>query len=276
MSHELAIRIAQLPGDSWRCFLEAARGLEYAFNAIGHTCTLDLERKLDINSRRLIIFNAFSLPETLSVPFDAIIYNAEQVQFNDHWKYSTYLRLLSKHIVWDYSKTNIERLSKYGIQAQHCPIGYWPGLSDIPAANEDIDVLFIGSINERRQKVIEACKRQGLKTQVLFGAYGADRNAWIARAKVVLNMHYYPDPIWEVFRVSHLLANKKCVVSEAGGQDSALEYMASQTTALVAYEKLAETCFDLVHNPMQRKSIAETGYEVFFQLKQEDLLRKLL
>ena len=49
-----------------------------------------------------------------------------------------------------------------------------------------------------------------------FNAYGGKRDALIARAKVVLNIHYYAAQVFEIVRVSYLLANSKAVVTEIG------------------------------------------------------------
>ena len=48
------------------------------------------------------------------------------------------------------------------------------------------------------------------------GVRGAERDALIARARLVLNLHFYPTAIFELVRVSYLLANGKAVVAECG------------------------------------------------------------
>jgi hypothetical protein len=47
-----------------------------------------------------------------------------------------------------------------------------------------------------------------------FGAYGAGRDALVARSKIVLSMHYYEPAAFEIVRVAYLLANAKAVVAE--------------------------------------------------------------
>ena len=42
-----------------------------------------------------------------------------------------------------------------GVRAAHCGIGYAPELMRITSAPEDIDVLFVGSVNERRLIVLK-------------------------------------------------------------------------------------------------------------------------
>jgi hypothetical protein len=46
--------------------------------------------------------------------------------------------------------------------------------------------------------------------------YGQARDALVARARIQLNVHYYEAKVFEVVRVSYLLANGRFVVSETG------------------------------------------------------------
>lgn len=271
---DFAIRIVQPPGDiHWQGLYEAAAGIEHSLQQLGHNCALDLERKLDINARRLIIFNAQRLPAYAKIPYDAIIFNAEQIGSCGNWP--VYLKHLQQHIVWDYSQVNIDRLRKYGVQSTvHCPLGYWPGLSNIISAEEDIDVLFIGSLNDRRKQLIQDISNRGLKVKSLFGIYGEDRNKWITRSKIILNAHFYPNPIWEVFRVSLLLANKKCVVTEDGGTDEHLEWLARTACTYMPYDKIAETC--VACSQGNWKEVGQNGFDVFSKQDQVDFVKKAL
>ena len=48
-----------------------------------------------------------------------------------------------------------------------------------------------------------------------YGVYGAERDRLIARSRLVLNVHYFPTHIFEMIRVSYLLANRTAVVAGA-------------------------------------------------------------
>jgi hypothetical protein len=87
----------------------------------------------------------------------------------------------------------------------------------------DIDVLFYGSLNDRRREVLQGIERAGLaagkrnlRVVHAYGAYGASRDALVSRAKIVLNLHFYEAKVFEVVRVSQLLANGRFVISEGG------------------------------------------------------------
>ena len=85
------------------------------------------------------------------------------------------------------------------------PIGYTRELTRIRrVAPPDIDVLFIGSINPRRRAVLEQMHADGLRVQAAFGVYGAERDALVARARIVLNVHFYEAKVLEMVRLSYL------------------------------------------------------------------------
>jgi hypothetical protein len=108
----------------------------------------------------------------------------------------------------------------------------------------------------------------------LFGVYGEQRDAIIARSKLVLNIHYYPAKIFEIVRISWLLANAVCVVSEDSPLDSALESV-QDGIVQAPYDRLVETCRKMIDDgtwaPMARR-----GLEVFRKNRQADFLRAAL
>ncbi len=269
----------------WQCLTEAATAVAYSLEQLGHEVVFNpgngpydpRDKKI---FGRLVVFNAHRLGET-QLPADAIIYNAEQVPVSAngmHVGWQNYLALLRKHVVWDYSQVNLERLKSHGVgRAAYCPSGYTPSLSNIMSVpNQDIDVLFIGSMCDRRSRVLNDMIRRGLVVHTLMGAYGKERNKWIARSKVMLNMHFYDRPIFEIFRVSYYLANGKCVVTEDGGVDSTLEFFAGRSCARVPYDRLVETCAQLASSMTLRKDMEARGRHEIEQLSQVDAVRDAL
>ena len=135
----------------------------------------------------------------------SVLYNLEQ--FDER---NRELRILladhsDRFQIWDYSQRNIEILKNTGFQSPitWVPIGNAPSLTRIEKAPvQDIDVLFYGSTNQRRLQILDELEATGLNVQAVFGVYGTERDALIARAKVVLNLHYYESSIFEMVRVS--------------------------------------------------------------------------
>jgi hypothetical protein len=180
--------------------------------------------------------------------------------------------------VWDYSRRNMEILRGEGFKGtlNHAPVGFVEELSRIPKAPvQDIDVLFYGSVNERRLRSLDGLRAQGLKVEAVFGVYGAERDALIARAKVVLNMHYYDSSIFEIVRVSYLLANRKAVVAECH-PGTEIEPELREAVRAVPYEGLVEACLDLVRNDGARAALEARGHVIFAAVREEAILGAIL
>jgi hypothetical protein len=161
--------------------------------------------------------------------------------------------------IWDYSPSNLAFLERRGYRnVLRIPLGYSSRLERITHADDkDIDVLFYGSPNARRQRVIDDLQARGVKAENHFGKYGAERDALIGRAKIVLNVHQFDSPVLEEARISFLLSNRCFVVSEIGEYDP---YAGGVVYA--DYKNLAECCISLLAPGMEttRAQIAERGY----------------
>ena len=258
-----------------RCFEDVARGMAYALRTLGHE-TVEFD---DSSPGRLLLFGSNNVfdPDG-KMPKDAIIYNSEQVAATRGAALIQNVTQYRSHVIWDYSRKNIEKLKALGIErAVHCPVGYVPSMEVIEASpQDDIDVLHYGSMNPRRARILNLLEARGLKVVRLFGVYGRERDQMIARSKVVVNIHFYGQPIFEIFRVSHLLANRRCVVSEGGGTDLELEDFAGRATRLVSYDDVVEACVELVKDERKRREQAERGYEAFRQADLVENVRKAL
>jgi hypothetical protein len=235
----------------------------YGLRALGCEVTYQVNQ-LVLPGPRPIVFGAQLLEpaEAELLPPGTIIYNLEQIAADSTWCSPTYLKLLQRCQVWDYSARNRDELDHLGVSgAKLVPIGYVPELTRIkPNQTEDIDVLFYGSMNERREKVVQDLRAMGLEVAAVFGVYGAERDALISRSKVVLNMHYYGTRIFEIVRVSYLLSNARAVVAEAA-PGTEIEPDIAGVVALAPYEELAATCYRLVDDGEARADLAQRGFE---------------
>ncbi len=122
-------------------------------------------------------------------------------------------------------------------------------------------------MNDRRALVLEQLKSRNVRVENAFGVYGEDRDALIARARLVLNVHFYESKIFEIVRVSYLLANGACVVSENGSD--LFEKQFSSAVAFAPYDQLADTCLRLLTDANARKQLAAQG-RAFMQACPED------
>lgn len=164
--------------------------------------------------------------------------------------------------VWDYSQENIAFLQNLGIHAKHLPLGYHPDLELIPTSHEqDVDVLFFGSISERREALLRrVTETTKLNVKALAGVYGRERDTWIARSKVVLNVHQFgPGAPLEATRVSYLLNNRRFVLSET----PAANPYPGIDLKFGEYEQLIELCQHYVKHGEEVVEIAEASYQRF-------------
>ncbi len=245
-----------------QAFNEVALSLRDAFRALDHNCVVTTDFA-SIQGDQVIVLGAHLLPAGAKVPPTFIIYNLEQVSGESSWMSAGYLELLRANRVWDYSAANTAALAQKGIQATTLEIGYVPALSCMPiTAHREIDVSFIGSINDRRKRVLQEIAAMGKKVFSGFDLYGAKRDGLLARSKIVLNIHFYEAKMFEIVRCSYLMANRICIVSE-NGADTALEASIGAGVAFAPYEELADTCIRLLDNHGERQRIAVLGYEWF-------------
>jgi hypothetical protein len=255
-----------------RAFDEVAEGLHLALLALGHDSMLT--NRLDLDDRRTIVLGGNLLVRNgLQPPKNPIFYNLEQLGDDlPSMTLPAFFDLFRRYPTWDYSQANIERLAALGLpRPTHVPIGYVPALTRIAPDLEDIDVLFYGAHYERRYAILRDLHDRGLRVKWLSGVYGANRDAWIARSKIVLNIHYWEAKIFEITRVSYLLANRRTVVSERGA-DPTLERDLESGVAFAAYDGLVDRCVELVGDERARRELAERGYQAFSARDQAAIL----
>lgn len=252
-------------------FREVAIAVRSGLAALGHDALISTRFVPD---RQNIILGPQLLPLVGQVPpRNAILFNLEQVSEGSPWITPHLLHGFRRYQVWDYSEANADAWSKFEVpRPVVVPIGYAPELSKITPSEEDIDVLFYGSINDRRANVLNTLSARGVKVKAVFGIYGDARDALIARSKIVLNAHFYPAKVFEIVRVSYLLANRKCVVSERGCR-SEEESPFEQGVAFSDYDGLVETCIALLHDADRRKQIAAAGFAAISSRPQSEFLR---
>ncbi len=259
-----AFRVVVISPPGYRhsaAFAEVAETLHYAIRANGYACGIDYNRFTAGAVHIVLGSNLVSEAAAPAIPAGSVIYNLEQIDAGSRWWHAGLRALVERCETWDYSQRNIETFATLGVARAvvHVPMGCVPELNRIALAPaEDVDVLFYGSVNERRLKILEALRARGLTVAQLFGVYGSERDAWIARAKVVLNLHLYPAKILEIVRLTYLLQNRKAIVAEAGA-DTALEPGIADAVRLAPYEGIVDACAELCADAEQRTALAEAG-----------------
>ena len=255
---------------------EVAEALHHGLLALGHDSVLT--NRLDLDERRTIVLGANLLVQyALEPPKNPIFYNLEQLGDDLPWMtMPEFVDLFRRYPNWDYSQANVEYLAALGLpRPTYVPIAYVPELTRIAPAPEDIDVLFYGALNGRRYAILRELPDRGLRVKWLPGTYGASRDAWIARSKIVLNLHYFEAKIFAIVRISYLLANRRAVVSEHSA-DPTLERDLASGIAFADYDELVDRCVELVGDERARRELAERGYQAFSARDQAAILHRAL
>ena len=258
-------------------FQELAELLVFSLQDLGYDCTFAINR-FD-RARRNIVLGAQLLPEAwqAQLPGNTIIVNTEQLGSAQHAWTDPIVNLAQRLTVWDYNRYNIEFLQTQGARdVRRLELGFQPRLARLNLVSEpDVDVLFYGSMGERRKRLLAAIEQRGLRVRALFGVYGRERDAWIERSKLVLNCHHYETQIFEIVRVFYLLTNGVAVVGEVG-PDTHIEEPFKSAIAAAPYEEIPARCAELVGDSPSRVALATLAASRFRERSQASLLKSCL
>lgn len=234
-------------------FLEVRDSLAWSLTELDHHVNLT-ENSFSASHATNIIYGAELLPPDTVLPENCIFYNFEQP---GHPRLTLVRELAKKYKVkiWDFSKRNLKSWTDEGISAIHVPVGYTPNLSRIPRAKvQDIDVLFYGWMTPRRVQIVQKLKDSGLKVYASDNLYGGSRDNLISRAKVVLNVHHDGRDMFEIVRVSYLLANFKSVVTESSSDDDDYRDL-SRVLFFQCYKDLSNRCLTIYRDDVLRHNL---------------------
>jgi hypothetical protein len=255
-----AVTVVSPPGYAHcAAFHEVAESIHYALISLGHDSVMTREGRLE--GRRHIVLGSNLLPHCgLEIAPDAILYNLEQVHAGSPWISPAFLALMRSHVVWDYSCANVRAFAALDVRVERVvPVGYVPELTRIQMAQtRDIDVLFVGSLCERRTRIIDRMRVAGLEAIGAFGVYGRARDRLIARARLMLNVHSRAHGVLEIVRLSYLLANGCAILSERCADEHEQGTLA-HAIAFADYDALPDLAAELVASDSARARLSRDG-----------------
>jgi hypothetical protein len=231
---------------------DIARLLHHSLCSLGHDSTIAVN-EVDRACINIIvgyerIASAKAIAATQYIPYQLEQFSAGDGGIMPHMQQI----LLGAREVWDYDERNLKYLKGIGVKnVKLVPLGYHEAMATIKPRKEDVDVLFYGKMTPGRKDILQKLGPK-CKLMALEGCYGEERDEWIGRSKIVLNLHYFPERVIEQVRVSYLLNNSKCVVSEQSEFDPLAPYC-----EMAPYLTVAQTCLRLLANETQRLAVVE-------------------
>lgn len=239
-------------------FDEAVRMVRGAARELGLSCSEGYEPGPGVN---LVIGACEMARQGAPLPPRAVVYTFEQHAPGSVWATPEQVNFLRHAPLWSYDPVVSARLAAIGgLVSTLVPVGYSEAMVTMEEAHEDIDVAFFGSPTPARQRTIDALVDAGLDV-VWKPAFGAERDAIYARAKVCLSLASHTPPVLQSLRIGHLLANRRCVLSDPFLLPGDYPYGAAVEVAET--ERLVERCCELVADAPLRRRVADRGFHAF-------------
>ena len=208
-------------------YMEVADTLIWGFKQLGFNVKKSINQ-IDPNCTNVII--GFQIPAKIGGTVlglmrywsaDTIVYNLEQYAEHEGFKNTIGEYVVNKFQVWDYSQRNLKKWQEVAQNRPplYVPISYAPILEKIPHKTEDIDLFFYGKLSAERLDFVNQLTAQNhLQRSYVWGKniWGTIRDEMIGRSKLVLNLtgHESKNTIFEIVRVSYLLANGRAVICQ--------------------------------------------------------------
>jgi hypothetical protein len=253
-------------------YKEVIETVRWGLEQLGHYVTYAVnEVAIDATN---IVFGAQVMPVAAlrQLPDNTIIYNFEQLRglaaIREELKY---VAAEERFRIWEYSQANLAAWHLLGRrQVKIVPVGYAPLLTRIPKPpQQDIDVLIYGLTGERRLQIFHTLSHFGLSIIFACGFYGSIRDDLISRSKIVLNINLYQMArIFEIVRVSYLLANRKAVVADLDTDTSVEDDVRAGVKFVSSAQELVDVCVKLVEDESERTKLEEAGYS---SIRQRDI-----
>ena len=249
---------------------------------------------LQNNTDTIIICNITSINDELLDILEK--YNSKKILINTEYyenfnvsKYFDFLNNKPNFYLLEYNILNINYIknTNKNIDYHFIPLCYDSFLEDyynsrIVKKNyneKDIDILFFGSINKRREKILNSLKRK--YKLAIYKKYSNNSNTelcnLIERSKIVLNIMYYDNNIiFDYYRNSFILSTRTLLITEKSSskdyiiEDGLIEL--ENNVINVEYDKIIETVDYYLKNSSEEEynKLIDTQYNAFKNYKMDD------
>lgn len=246
----------------------------------GFDCSISVN--LFAPNKTNIVFGIHNLPSEMEpfVPKNTILFNTEQLPIlSEQFCHQRYMQIRywaqKEFRFLDYSAENVPILLNWGASdVVVLSLGYVPELDRLERQSPEYDCLFYGGLNPRRHKLLHEIKELGVNLQFLNGVYGEERDAFIERSKIVLNLHAYDSEIFEIVRVNYLMHNNVCVLTELNTTTKiALEL--KDLFVCCSRDTLASAVAALIDQPKIVQQKAADAYDWLRSRPQEEIMKSV-
>ena len=196
------------------------------FEKLGWTGSIE-NQEYDIKKNKdyyYFIYCLFSIPYKDLPKGKYIIYQLEQHTNNELSIHYNYIKkdlknlYLNSLLSFDYCSQNINVLKKmFHIEPRLLPVPFslkennWKYYSRI---RKHYDIVFIGLMNRRRRKILDFLNHFFTIAIPRRTIYGTELIKFVARGRVLLNLHYYEDAILERVRLHEMIKIGIPIISE--------------------------------------------------------------
>lgn len=247
-------------------------------------CLRDALRRAGVASEHQVNRSEPGVPCVVFVPTDGweafvanldpqrtVLFNMEQLGSDAPWTRDGYAEALARWTVADYSASNVEWLRRHNGQAQRVqelPIVPGPSVAfAAPApAEPEVDVLFFGTMNPRREQVIAQLREAGLTVEAVAGSFGWELTPAILRARLVLHVHFYETRLFPVARIVQPVAQGVPIVCEGSVCSPLADWSAGSGIVFADTDQLVEACRALLADPGRRLRSAQQSWRFAQQL----------
>lgn len=260
-------------------YKEVIETVQWGLRELGHTAAYGLNTLSSTATN--IIFGVQVLTEEVlhTLPPETIVYHLEQVRNQKLEDLKPQSRIAADRFrVWDYSDANVSVWSQLGAKRmQVVPIGFAPVLERIEKhLNQDIDVLIYGSTSQDRMGAFHYLACSSLTALFVCGMYGKARDDLIARSKLIVNISALErSKIFEIVRVSYLLANRKAVVANVE-PDTMIDDDIRAAVKVTTPSELVDDCLRLASDAAARQQLEEEGHSIIKRRDIRAILQKAL
>lgn len=226
--------------------LDPARFIRHQLRRFGVDVTM-AKNRLREDAVNLVLGAHLGFDPALRERHPCLFVNLEQLGPGGAKVSDDYLKLLKSSGVVDYELANVGVYGADPVDVPMIPFRHAPYLEraaaqSIPLEERPIDLLFFGSLNERRKRIIQRIEACGW-TVAMFDQplYADERDHYIRQAKAVLNCHFYECARFEQVRAFHCLSLGTPVISERCAQTRPDAVFDAAVTWFD--ERTLETCF---------------------------------